>query len=143
MRRVITTVVAAVLVASSGIASAQDHDRDRDRDHGGPPPQQERHDQGHDDHDRGGPGPSDHGQQHRYRVSAYRQPHGYAPHAWQHGDRLPPTYRTRTYYVNNYSSYGLYRPPSGQRWVRVDGDAVLVAVTTGVVAATVAGLFYH
>ncbi|CAN5337643.1 hypothetical protein BH09PSE6_BH09PSE6_18140 [soil metagenome] len=140
MKRIVSTLV-AVVMATSSVAAFADHGNDR---RGGP------HDNGHHyGRDRGGPGyhgPDQYGREsrvYRYRVDVYRPPRGYVVHTWQRGERLPPPYRAQPYYVADYGHYGLYRPPVGHRWVRVDNDAVLVAVTTGIVAGVVAGMFYH
>ena len=50
------------------------------------------------------------------------------------GGRLPDHYRTQYYYVNNWRGYNLQPPPYGYGWVNVDGDFILVALATGVIA---------
>jgi Ni/Co efflux regulator RcnB len=77
----------------------------------------------------------------RYRAGEYHRPHGYYSHAWRRGDRLPPSYRTRVYVVNDYHTYRLRQPPRGYHWVRVDNNVVLAAVATGVVLEVVDNLF--
>ncbi|CAN5351170.1 hypothetical protein BH10PSE17_BH10PSE17_26070 [soil metagenome] len=147
MNKIVSGVLAVTLVMSSGAVLARDRDdwqggRSNNGNHNG-------NNGNHNGRDRGGPGyhgPDEHGREtrvYRYRVDEYRQPRGYEVRTWHRGERLPPPYRAQPYYVTDYGHYGLYRPPVGHRWVRVDGDAVLVAVTTGVVAGVVAGLFYH
>ncbi len=69
------------------------------------------------------------------------RPHGGPPpwrgagpdHRWQRGDRLPPSYRTHHYVVNNWRAHHLYAPPRGYQWVQYGGDYLLVAVATGVI----------
>jgi Ni/Co efflux regulator RcnB len=55
-------------------------------------------------------------------------------HAWHKGDRLPDNYRDNKYVVNDWKSRHLRQPPSGYHWVNVNGDYVLAAVATGVIA---------
>ena len=55
-------------------------------------------------------------------------------HAWHKGDRLPDSYRDNKYVVNDWQTHHLRQPPSGYHWVNVNGDYVLAAVATGVIA---------
>jgi Ni/Co efflux regulator RcnB len=55
-------------------------------------------------------------------------------HSWHKGDRLPDSYRSNQYVVNDWQSRHLRQPPSGYHWVNVNGDYVLAAVATGVIA---------
>jgi Ni/Co efflux regulator RcnB len=58
---------------------------------------------------------------------------------WRKGDRFDNR-RARYYQQIDYRKYrGLRAPPRGYRWVRSDNDAVLVAITTGVIASVIAG----
>jgi Ni/Co efflux regulator RcnB len=60
---------------------------------------------------------------------------GPIPHRdWHKGDRLPNEYRDRNYIVDDWRGHGLHQPPRGYHWVGVDGDYVLAAVATGVIA---------
>lgn len=78
---------------------------------------------------------------HVYPAPAYYvRPRGYRPHRWGHGHYLPRAYYGPTYYVD-YRPYRLAPPPYGHRWVRVDNDVLLVALTTGLVADAVYDLF--
>ena len=42
-----------------------------------------------------------------------------------------PGYYARPYRIYDYRGYRLRHPPHGHHWVRVDRDAVLVAIATG------------
>jgi Ni/Co efflux regulator RcnB len=64
-------------------------------------------------------------------------PRGEGPHDWHRGDRLPNDYRDRQYVVDDYHGYGLQQPPRGYHWVGVNGDYVLAAIATGVIAQIV------
>lgn len=77
----------------------------------------------------------------RYRVNVYQAPRGYYHRQWHRGERLPVVYRESRYVVRDYRHYRLDAPPRGHHWVRVDNDVILTAVTTGVVAAVVYGIF--
>ncbi|CAH2811184.1 MAG: Probable transmembrane protein [uncultured Caballeronia sp.] len=64
-------------------------------------------------------------------------PRSEGPHDWHRGDRLPNDYRDRQYVVDDYRGYGLHQPPRGYHWVGVNGDYVLAAIATGVIAQIV------
>jgi Ni/Co efflux regulator RcnB len=55
-------------------------------------------------------------------------------HNWHKGDSLPADYRGKQYEVSDWQSHHLRQPPSGYHWVNVNGDYVLAAVATGVIA---------
>jgi Ni/Co efflux regulator RcnB len=74
----------------------------------------------------------------RYRgFDRDARPYGW--HGFRRGERLPTAYYSRSYVIENYRGCGLYAPPRGYRWVRVDRDAVLAAFATGIVLDAV----YH
>ena len=57
-------------------------------------------------------------------------------HHWARGQRIPSQYRGSRYVVTDYSRYHLRRPPRGYHWVRDDdGNFLMVAITTGVIAS--------
>jgi Ni/Co efflux regulator RcnB len=62
--------------------------------------------------------------------------YGYHPvlrgHVWRRGGYVPMSYRR--YYVQDYGYYGLRAPPHGYRWVYADGNFVLMALATGLIA---------
>jgi Ni/Co efflux regulator RcnB len=67
------------------------------------------------------------------RAPAYRR--------WAKGQRFDRRY-ARNYGVVDYRRYRnrrLYAPPRGYRWVRSGNDAVLIGITSGIVAASIAG----
>jgi Ni/Co efflux regulator RcnB len=75
-----------------------------------------------------------------------RQGYWYAPgygyqrynrgYNWRTGGYVPRNYRN--YYVQDYGYYGLRSPPPGHRWVYADGNFVLMALATGLIAQVVA-----
>jgi Ni/Co efflux regulator RcnB len=66
----------------------------------------------------------------------YAPGYGYHPrvqgHAWRRGAYVPRSYRG--YYVQDPYYYGLSAPPRGHRWVYADGNFVLMAMATGLIA---------
>jgi Ni/Co efflux regulator RcnB len=57
---------------------------------------------------------------------------------WRKGERFDQ-HHARNYRQIDYRQYrGLRAPPRGYRWVRSDNDAVLVAISTGIIASVVA-----
>jgi len=68
--------------------------------------------------------------------AAAGRPGGPIPHNdWHQGERLPTEYRDRNYVVDNWHEHGLQAPPRGYQWVGVNGDYVLAAITTGIIAS--------
>lgn len=70
----------------------------------------------------------------------YAPGYGYHPriqgHAWRRGAYVPKSYRG--YYVQDPYYYGLSAPPRGHRWVYADGNFVLMAVASGLIASVIA-----
>jgi Ni/Co efflux regulator RcnB len=52
--------------------------------------------------------------------------------SWRRGGYVPAPYRH--YYVQDWGYYGLRPPPPGYRWVYADGNFVLMAAATGLIA---------
>lgn len=73
----------------------------------------------------------------------YAPGYGYRPYArnyaWRTGRYVPVAYRT--YYVQDPYYYGLRAPPPGHRWVYADGNFVLMALATGLIASVVANAY--
>lgn len=137
MRR--STFSAALLAmafgATAGTASARPDERGHDR---------KDRDRGPHGRDHGHRGRDHHGRRDDDRRGPPRpgHPHGRPPghaygHRWQRGERLPPTYRTRHYVVNDWNAYRLHRPPRGQQWIQVGADFVLIAIATGLITQVV------
>ena len=70
-----------------------------------------------------------------YRYDGPRY-HGHAQRFYR-GGYLPSTYLRPNYYVNWRSYPRLYAPPRGYQWVQVDGDFLLIALATGLIATAV------
>ena len=61
---------------------------------------------------------------------------------WARGQRFDYRYAPNYRVVTNYRSYHrLYAPPRGYHWVRSGNDAVLVALTGGLIGAVIGGAF--
>jgi Ni/Co efflux regulator RcnB len=115
---------------SLSFAQGYDHRGDNRRD-------EQRNDQRHDNHqgdrhddrrdDRHGGYDRDHGRQDHYYYGA-RGPE------WHRGGRLPQTYRSHQYVVNDWRGHHLSAPPRGYQWVQVGNDYVLAAIATGIIA---------
>jgi Ni/Co efflux regulator RcnB len=61
--------------------------------------------------------------------------YGYRPvshFGWRRGTYVPVGYRN--YYVQDWGYYGLRPPPPGYRWIYADGNFVLMAAATGLIA---------
>ena len=118
------------------------------------PPWERGHDDGdhhewhHEDHDRGEHRGHwrhrrDEDRDHeRFDAGEYWRPRGYYEHYWRRGERLPLEYRAPVYVVPDVAVYHLSPPPPGYYWVRVDNNAVLAAVATGVVIDVAYNLFH-
>jgi Ni/Co efflux regulator RcnB len=74
-------------------------------------------------------------------YGTYHPPRGYYTHSWRRGERLPYGYYQRPYVIADYDRCGLRRPPVGYHWVRVNHDAVLAVIATGVVLDVAYNLF--
>ena len=81
----------------------------------------------HDDHDR------DHHDEHRQYVrhEEWRKGEHIRHEDWDRGERV------------DYRHYHLRRPPRGYEWRAVDGNYVLAAVATGVIASVVVASSIH
>jgi Ni/Co efflux regulator RcnB len=62
--------------------------------------------------------------------------------SFRRGDRLPGAFLSTRFVVNDFRSYRLDRPPRGYRWVRVERDAFLVGVATGVILTVATDRFF-
>jgi Ni/Co efflux regulator RcnB len=103
------------------------HAQDRDSNHRDNDRYEQRHDvRGHNDRD------NDHDR--AVRAMGNRGEGEHFHHNWHRGDRIPDQYRHGGYVVNDWRGHHLHAPPRGYHWVNVDGDYVLVAVATGIIA---------
>jgi Ni/Co efflux regulator RcnB len=146
-----TAIACAVLTGSFGlssVASAQQWDRGERGEHRAEHRHERneaRHDERQDhrgerqDWNRGYRQPhySYNQPQYQYRQPhyVYSQPSYRSAQRFYRGSYLPHEYRQRGYYVSNWHAYpGLYAPAYGQQWVNVDGQFLLVAIASGLIA---------
>lgn len=127
MKRLLTAAMALSLLAGTA-ASAQPYgDRHDNRGDNNGRYEQNRHDDNRDNNGRYEKGRHDNGNH-----------YGQRKHRWVRGERLSRNYYTdRTYYVD-YRTHHLRQPPRGYRWVRVDNDYMLIALTSGLIASIIA-----
>jgi Ni/Co efflux regulator RcnB len=70
----------------------------------------------------------------------YQSDRGYQSRSWQRGQRFDSRY-ARNYRQIDYRQYrGLRAPPRGYRYVQSGNDAVLVAITSGIIGAVFANM---
>ncbi len=60
-----------------------------------------------------------------------------APRRWARGQHFDRRYANNYRVVNNYRDYRLSSPPRGYQWVRSGNDAVLIAITSGIIGAVI------
>jgi Ni/Co efflux regulator RcnB len=120
--------IAPFLIASLLGTSVAAFAQQRNDNHGGGQPSHGRSNSGHGaSHGHGG-GPALH-------DASAGGPGGPVPHNdWHKGERIPSEYRDRNYVVDDWHGHGLQAPPRGYHWVGVNGDYVLAAIATGVIA---------
>lgn len=143
-RTIMAGLVLSLAVGSLAFADPPqggDHDYGQwhDQHHDGHYDRDDRHYRdGH--HDRGEHRGPMRGHEH-FDSDRYERPHGWYAHLWRRGDRLPPAYRESGYVIPDPVVYRLRPPPRGYYWVRVDNNAVLAVVATGVVVDVAVNLF--
>jgi Ni/Co efflux regulator RcnB len=128
-------IVATVLCVSLGLAASASFAQ--------PAPQGP---QGWDNH-----GAPDHGPAMNPHDEHYDHDHHYAPpppqhvehmehhEEWRQGERLSNDYRNHQYVIDNWHEHNLHQPPRGYQWVGVNGDYLLVAAASGIIAQIVMG----
>jgi Ni/Co efflux regulator RcnB len=62
-------------------------------------------------------------------------------HRWQRGQRFDRRYASNYRVISNPYAYHLRTAPRGYRWVQSGNDAVLIAITSGIIGALVANAF--
>ena len=64
--------------------------------------------------------------------------HNFGHHHWVRGERLPDQYRDRRYEVADWHTRHWNAPPRGYHYVQTDdGDIVLAAIATGIIAGII------
>lgn len=144
--RTLTSMLVCACLVTVSVASAQGRPDGPHGRPGGPPG-------AHGGHGPGGPGPGpghggpgrgpQHGPDRNDHYDRFDQRvndrNGYGPRRWDRGDRIPVTYRSRQYVVDDWRGYRLPPPARGQQWVAVGADYFLVGVATGLIAQAIFG----
>lgn len=60
-------------------------------------------------------------------------------HRWAKGQRFDRRQATNYRVINNYRGYRLNAPPRGYQWVQSGNDAVMIAITSGIIGAVIGG----
>ena len=60
---------------------------------------------------------------------------------WQRGQRFDRRYASSYRVISNPYAYHLRTAPRGYRWVQSGNDAVLIAITSGIIGAVLANAF--
>lgn len=124
LRQIMTTAVAISTLGMGSLALADD-DRRGHREH--------RYEQRHDRWDDRRDWRRDHRPDVRI-VHPHRHVYRDGPR-WQRGQYLPRhVIRERHVVIDHRHHRQLYAPPRGHQWVQVDGEFLLVAVATGLIA---------
>lgn len=137
MKKIATIALSAMIFASSSLSAfAQGPGNGPDQQQPIKHPQQPQHQQQQKNPQQGHNAQPQHTSQHQQRGN---------PHAerqqkpdFRQGHALPQQYRGKGYQVSDWKKRGLKSPPSGHRWMNVDGNYVLIAVATGVIASVIA-----
>ena len=112
-RKVCALCTLVAVLSPGAITFAQDHHDDQRDDH-----RDARHDDRHDDHG-------------YVRHEEWKKGYHMRHEDWDRGARV------------DYRQYRLHRPPSGYEWREVDGNYVMAAVATGVIASIVVAAAVH
>lgn len=78
----------------------------------------------------------------RFHFGIYARPPGWYAHRWVYGERLPPAFFARDYWIADFLTFGLIAPPDGYVWVRYGDDALLIDEDTGEVIRVEYDVFY-
>jgi Ni/Co efflux regulator RcnB len=116
MKKFILAALAASTLATPVLAAPGDRHDARDDNRGRV---EQRHDVRNDRHD-------------------VRQPQRIEYRKWQKGQRFDSRY-AQNYRVVTPNRYHLRPAPRGYRWVQSGNDAVMVGITTGIIASVIAG----
>jgi len=128
-RQIMTTVVAASTLGMGSLALADDDRRGHRHDHR----YEHRHDRWDDRRDDRRDWRRDHRPDVRI-VHQHRHVHRHGPR-WHKGQYLPRhVVQQRHVVIDHRHHRHLYAPPRGHQWVSVDGEFLLVAVATGLIA---------
>ena len=105
---------------------------------GNGPGQQDNHRQPGGDHGGNEPhrqagGERGQGEPHRQHADRF----AYHGNDFRRGHAAPERFRGDQYRVNDWHARGLPQPPQGHYWAAIDGNYVLMAVTTGIITSII------
>lgn len=127
-RKMISTALIVTTLGLSSVAMAQPGQPDQGPQNGQPAKMQQQPGNGENGHS----APPGHTQN-----SPQQTP---KPHQdWKKGHQVPQHYRDDRYAISDWRQHDLPAPARGQRWMEVNGDYVLMAVATGVIASIIIG----
>ena len=135
MKKFILAALAASVAASPVLAAPYQDWNNQDR--GG-----QSYNQSRDDH---GFGQRDHGsrfdnRRDDHRFGQWDQGSRLQYRNWQQGQRFDSRYAYNYRVISNPGFYRLHDAPRGYRWVQSGSDAVLIGLTSGIVAAVMANM---
>jgi len=137
MKKIATIALSVMICASSSLSAfAQGPGNGPDQQQPVKHPQQPQHQPQQKNPQQGHDARPQHTSQHQQR-SHQQAEHQQKPD-FRRGHALPQQYRGKGYQVSDWKKRGLKSPPSGHRWMNVDGNYVLIAVATGVIASVIA-----
>ncbi|MTD26898.1 RcnB family protein [Erwinia sorbitola] len=136
MNKIATIALSAMIFASSSLSAFAEGPGNGPDQRPQQPVKHSQQKQQHNSQPQGHSAQPQHTSQHQPH-DAQRTEHQQKPE-FRRGHALPQQYRGEGYQVNDWKKHGLKSPPSGHRWMNVDGNYVLIAVATGVIASVIA-----
>ena len=76
------------------------------------------------------------------KKASKAQPKYKQQHRWNKGQKFDQRYAVNYRVINNPKTYKLYNPPRGHQWVQSGNDAVLIAITGGLIGAVIANVIH-
>ncbi|MGZ2413029.1 Ni/Co efflux regulator RcnB [Sphingomonas sp. F9_3S_D5_B_2] len=77
----------------------------------------------------------------RNRIVVNNNHNRFQARRWQRGQRFDHRYASNYRVISNPYAYHLRPAPRGYRWVQSGNDAVLIAITSGIIGAVLANQF--
>ena len=124
MKKFILAAVAASVIAGPIMAQPYGGHNDRSR------YEQSYNDRGHDNRRDGNRGQYNRYDNRNHGQNQYR--------SWNRGDRFDSRYARNYRVISSPRYYRLHDAPRGYRWVQSGNDALLIGITTGVIASVLA-----
>jgi Ni/Co efflux regulator RcnB len=75
-----------------------------------------------------------------FARSDYRRPGQGQYRSWSRGQRFDSRYARNYRVIGSPRAYRLHDAPRGYRWVQSGNDAVLIGITSGIIASVLAGV---